>query len=153
MNLHIWMEHRAIPMWGHVWQKPFCIVFWHVFPEWCPYYKRMAPMCYFTQSSLLKPSATWMMRATFPGLLQTALYMVPLRFHEMRCPYTCMMGEMMQWLVYRPSRSVEYGEDVKGLPSVVLCPVIVGFPWNTETMYTGWPMTLFLEISVLGSCL
>jgi hypothetical protein len=53
-------------------------------------------MCYFTQSSLLKPFATWMMRVTFLGLLQSALYMVPLRFHGMRCPYTCMMGEMMQ---------------------------------------------------------
>jgi hypothetical protein len=30
-------------------------------------------------------------------------------------------------LVYRPSRSVEYGEDVKGLPYIILCPVIVGF--------------------------
>jgi hypothetical protein len=53
-------------------------------------------MCYFTQSSLLKHSASWMMRVTFPGLLQTALCMVPLRFHGMRCPNTCMIGEMMQ---------------------------------------------------------
>jgi hypothetical protein len=40
-------------------------------------------MCYATLSSLLNPSATWMMRLTFLGLLQTALYVVPQRFHGM----------------------------------------------------------------------
>jgi hypothetical protein len=40
----------------------------------------------------------------------------------------CVTHWRFRGLVYRPSKHVEYGEDVKGLPSMVFSPVIVGFP-------------------------